>query len=114
MRLFPLALDFRPPYLADSASDISLLLMPLGQGTLLGYLRTSFSAVTKNPPVVLTTFAPSAAYEAAIRKACPSVEAILPAAEPRRPARRLPAFRLAAHHRLPAASRRRPRPAGAS
>jgi len=35
MRLFPVALDFRPPYLADSAGHISLLLMPLGQGTLL-------------------------------------------------------------------------------
>jgi len=81
MRLFPVALDFRPPYLAECASDISLLLMPLGQGTLLDYLRTSFSAVTRNPPLVLTTFVPSAAYQAAIRKACPTVEAILPAAD---------------------------------
>jgi lipopolysaccharide/colanic/teichoic acid biosynthesis glycosyltransferase len=81
MRLFPLALDFRPPYLADCADDISLLLMPLGQGTVLDYYRTSFTAVTQNPPIILTTFTPSAAYEAAIRKACPSVEAILPATE---------------------------------
>jgi lipopolysaccharide/colanic/teichoic acid biosynthesis glycosyltransferase len=79
MRLFPLVLDFRPPYLADSADDISLLLMPLGQGTVLDYFRTSFTAVTQNPPIVLTTFTPSAAYEAAIRQACPVVEAILPA-----------------------------------
>jgi lipopolysaccharide/colanic/teichoic acid biosynthesis glycosyltransferase len=81
MRLFPVALDFRPPYLADSAADISLLLMPLGQGTLLDYLNTSFLAVTKNPPIVLTTFVPTAEYEAAVKMACPSVEAILPAAE---------------------------------
>jgi len=81
MRLFPIALDFRPPYLAGSASDISLLLMPLGHDTLLGYLQTSFSAVTRIPPMVLTTFAPTPAYEAAIRRACPNVEAVLPAAE---------------------------------
>jgi lipopolysaccharide/colanic/teichoic acid biosynthesis glycosyltransferase/carbonic anhydrase/acetyltransferase-like protein (isoleucine patch superfamily) len=81
MRLFPVALDFRPPYLAESASDISLLLMPLGQGNLLDYLQTSFSEVTKIPPIVLTTFVQTPAYEAAIRKACPRVEAILPAAE---------------------------------
>jgi lipopolysaccharide/colanic/teichoic acid biosynthesis glycosyltransferase len=81
MRLFPVALDFRPPYLAESASDISLLLMPLGQGTLLDYLQTSFSVVTRNPPIVLTTFAQTAAYEAAIRRVCPTVEAILPGAD---------------------------------
>jgi len=81
MRLFPVALDFRPPYLADSASDISLLLMPLGHGTLLDYLRTSFSAVTRNPPIVLANFLPSSEYLAAIRKACPTVEAVLPAAD---------------------------------
>jgi lipopolysaccharide/colanic/teichoic acid biosynthesis glycosyltransferase len=81
MRLFPIALDFRPPYLADCASDISLLLMPLGQGTLLDYLHASFATVTRNPPIVLTTFVPSPAYEAAIRRACPMVEAVLPAAD---------------------------------
>ncbi len=48
---------------------------------MLDYYRTSFTAVTQNPPVVLTTFMPSAAYEAAIRKACPTVEAVLPATE---------------------------------
>jgi lipopolysaccharide/colanic/teichoic acid biosynthesis glycosyltransferase len=79
MRLFPLVLDFRPPYLADGADDISLLLMPLGHGTVLDYFRTSFAAVTQNPLIVLTTFTPSPEYEAAIRKACPVVEAVLPA-----------------------------------
>jgi hypothetical protein len=81
MRLFPVALDFRPPYLAGSPSDNSLLLLPLGQATFLEYLQASFSEVTGNPPIVMTTFAPSAAYEAAIRRACPTVEAILPVAD---------------------------------
>jgi lipopolysaccharide/colanic/teichoic acid biosynthesis glycosyltransferase len=81
MRLFPVALDFRPPYLAEGASDISLLLMPLGQGTLLDYLHDRFTAVTRNPPLVLTTFEPSPAYAAAVRRVCPSVEAILSAGE---------------------------------
>ena len=81
--------------------------MPLGQDTLLGHLQKSFAAVTRNPPIVLTTFAPSPAYEAAIRRACPTVEAVLPAAELQRPAGWLSTLRLAPHHRLETPSRRR-------
>jgi hypothetical protein len=68
MRLAPPVLDSRLPCRAARAEDISLLLMPLSQGAVFDYDRTSFRVVTRNPLIFLTTFTPSAACEAAIRK----------------------------------------------
>src|SRR5262245_401908 len=55
--------------------------MPLGAETLIGHLREQFQTLNRNEPTVLPTFPVDAAYVAAIRTACPSVEGIIPSSE---------------------------------
>ena len=64
----------------DEGRPASLLLAPLGTSTLIDYISAQFSAAGRGP-TVLSTFEVSAGYEEAIREACPTVEAVLPAKE---------------------------------
>ncbi len=76
MWTFPVLLDCRPAFLPRGRGG-SLLLAPLGAGTVLSHLRTRLSAVTGAPPVIVTRFEIDAAYEQAIREACPDAEAVV-------------------------------------
>jgi hypothetical protein len=63
VNLYPILLDSRPSYLEGSRS--SLLLVPLGTGTLLDHLRARLSAVSPNALAVCPTFEPDPDYAAA-------------------------------------------------
>ena len=75
MWTFPVLLDCRPAFLPRGRGG-SLLLAPLGAGTVLSHLRARLSAVTGAPPVIVTRFEIDAAYEQAIGEACPDAEAV--------------------------------------
>lgn len=77
MNIYPILIDSRPSYLVNSSTTTSLLLVPLGTGTLGGHLRSRLAAVTNLRPLVLADFDPDPEYEAAIGRACPSVEAVM-------------------------------------
>ncbi len=75
MWTFPVLLDCRPGFL-PRAREGSLLLAPLGDGTVLSHLRARLSVATGAPPVIVTRFEIDPAYEQAIREACPDAEAV--------------------------------------
>ncbi|HXY42403.1 MAG TPA: hypothetical protein VEQ10_22195, partial [Vicinamibacteria bacterium] len=79
MWTFPVILDSRPDYLS-SASGGSLLLAPLGSGTVLGELCARLAVVCSTPPLVAPAFPSDEAYEQAIRAARPDVEGVEPLA----------------------------------
>ncbi len=78
MRLFPLLIDARPPYLGLGQSPRSLLLTPVGSGTLLEHVHVGFRTISPHPVTVLTVFEPDAAYERALRQSSVAIEAVLP------------------------------------
>ena len=80
MKLFPVLLDSRPGYLGRSAPG-SLLLMPLGRSTLLDHINTELRDARREKLTVVPAFEPTPAYEQAVREACPSVQAVVYAAE---------------------------------
>jgi lipopolysaccharide/colanic/teichoic acid biosynthesis glycosyltransferase len=80
MRLFPVLIDSRPAYLSGSSESISLLLAPLGAGSILGYLDSCVATVSHSAPIVLSAFETDPAYEKAVRRACPRVGGVIPAA----------------------------------
>ena len=75
MWTFPVLLDCRPGFLPRARGG-SLLLAPLGDGTVLSHLRARLAVVTGAPPVIATRFEIDEAYEEAIREACPDAEAV--------------------------------------
>ncbi len=77
MRTYPYILDSRPGYLAEGQTP-SLLLAPLGEGTVFDRVAAQLRATTPTRPTVLTTFAPTAAYRQALMRGRNEVEAILP------------------------------------
>ncbi len=74
MNLYPIFLDSRPAYLDGGRT--SLTLVPLGTGTLLGYLRASLASLGPNAPVVVPTFEADGDYEARIADACPEARVL--------------------------------------
>jgi lipopolysaccharide/colanic/teichoic acid biosynthesis glycosyltransferase len=72
---FPVLLDCRPGFLPRARGG-SLLLAPLGDGTVLSHLRARLRAVTDAPPVIVTRFEIDPEYERAIREVCPDAEAV--------------------------------------
>jgi lipopolysaccharide/colanic/teichoic acid biosynthesis glycosyltransferase len=72
---FPVILDCRPTFL-PRAHGGSLLLVPLGNGTVLSHLRQRLALVTSMPPVIVTPFEVRPAYEKAIREVSPDVEVV--------------------------------------
>jgi lipopolysaccharide/colanic/teichoic acid biosynthesis glycosyltransferase len=75
MWIFPVLLDSRPAFLPEGHAG-SLLLTPLGAGTVLDQLRSTLGVVTQAPPVILSRFVADEAYEQAVRTACPDVERV--------------------------------------
>ncbi|HEY8233795.1 MAG TPA: sugar transferase [Vicinamibacteria bacterium] len=76
MWTFPVLLDCRPGFLPRGHFG-SLLLTPLGNGTVLSHLRARLASVTGAPPVIATRFEIQPEYEAALRSACPDVERVV-------------------------------------
>src|SRR5215813_819626 len=79
MWTFPVLIDRRPSFLPPDASA-SVLLAPVGEGTVLGHLRAQLGSLSA-PPVVVAALDRSPEYEAAIREVCPDVEAVKTPAE---------------------------------
>lgn len=77
MRVHPVLLDSRPPYLESEGGGNSLLLLPVGRGPLIAEIAESARKVTHQPPVVFPSFAFDEVYEDGIRAACPSVAEIV-------------------------------------
>ena len=75
MWTFPIIIDSRPPLVA-AAGGGSLLLTPLGKGTVLSHLRARLSTFSTAPSVIVTPFEQDARYEEAILQACPDAEAV--------------------------------------
>jgi lipopolysaccharide/colanic/teichoic acid biosynthesis glycosyltransferase len=82
MNVIPVILDVRPAYCGP---DGSALLLPGVGGSVLADVVAQVAAVTAHPPSVLPLFAADAAYERAIRAACPAVVDILSPAKVRDP-----------------------------
>ena len=76
MWTFPVLFDSRPRFLGR-AQTASLLLVPLGHGTVLSHLLERLRAITATPPLVVARFGADRAYEDAIRAACPATDAVL-------------------------------------
>jgi lipopolysaccharide/colanic/teichoic acid biosynthesis glycosyltransferase len=72
---FPVFLD-RAPELTSGGHGASILLTPLGDGVVLQEMRQRFARMAGSQPVVVTPFTPDERYVAAIREACPDVEAV--------------------------------------
>jgi lipopolysaccharide/colanic/teichoic acid biosynthesis glycosyltransferase len=72
---FPVLLDCRPGFLPRGRGG-SLLLAPLGDGTVLSHLRARLRAVTGAPPLIVTRFEIDPEYEMAVREVCPDAEAL--------------------------------------
>ena len=75
MWTFPVLFDVRPGFLPRAHAG-SLLLAPLGDGTVLSHLRKRLAVVTSMPPVIVARFEVREAYEQAIREACPELESL--------------------------------------
>jgi lipopolysaccharide/colanic/teichoic acid biosynthesis glycosyltransferase len=69
VNIYPIFLDTRPRYLEGSQSPASLLLLPVGAGTLLEHLHSRVAEVTDAPPVIFAGFEASTSYQAEIRRA---------------------------------------------
>ena len=80
MRVFPVLIDTRPPYMDSGSVPTSLLLSPLGSSTLLGYFQEALEEVSQNPVTILTSFEPTRGYEALLRRTSDRIENIMPAA----------------------------------
>ena len=79
MWTFPVILDSRPGYLSPTAGG-SLLLAPLGAGTVLSEMCARLGAVCGTPPLVAPAFPTDDAYERAIKTTRPDVEGVEPLA----------------------------------
>lgn len=78
MTIKPIIFDCRPGYLRGGQTPRSLLLAPVGTGTFLSYLLKRIAHVAVGSPIIATSFEPGAAYEHAVRDACPSAEVVVP------------------------------------
>jgi lipopolysaccharide/colanic/teichoic acid biosynthesis glycosyltransferase len=77
VNVYPVFLDSRPRYLDGCEGPASLLLMPLGAGTVLEHLRSSLSDLIDAPPVVFTDVEPEISYRTELSRIDPEVRAIL-------------------------------------
>jgi len=77
--VFLVLMDCRPAYLQRRGAASSLLLAPLGTGTLLERLHGCVPRGTVEGLIVLPSFEPDDVYEGLIRGACPAADTIVPA-----------------------------------
>lgn len=80
MRIFPVLIDARPSWLGTGEHACSLLLAPLGRGTVAEHLAGGLARITSHPVSVLAAFPPDPAYEASLTAALPSLDAVVHAA----------------------------------
>lgn len=71
MRIVPVLIDSRPEFLRSEPEARSLLLLPLGEGTVFDHLRESLAAACSGAVTVLTSFDFGPDYEQALRAAGP-------------------------------------------
>ena len=71
--IFPIVLDARPPYMQGADAPASVLLLPLGAGTLLDHVLARVREVTPSAPEVFATFEAGGRYRAAITAVAPAV-----------------------------------------
>ncbi len=77
MNICPVLIDSQPSYLAGHSKVGSLLLVPLGTGTLLEYLLSRFSTtVTQRDPVILAPTGADANYARRLKRTCPSARVV--------------------------------------
>jgi len=78
LNIYPILLDSRPSYADGASVASSLLLLPLGEGTVLSHLRSRLLSVTPHAPVIFASLDAAAfSYRAAILEADPSVTSVL-------------------------------------
>ncbi|GJG89217.1 hypothetical protein tb265_43980 [Gemmatimonadetes bacterium T265] len=77
MRIIPLLLDARSPYLGAEDGDSSLLLLPTGAGTVLEELVERAADVTPHAPLLLPRFDAGPRYRDAVRRAAPGLAAVV-------------------------------------
>jgi lipopolysaccharide/colanic/teichoic acid biosynthesis glycosyltransferase len=75
MRIWPVILDSRPPYLGKRGRSGSLLLTPLGSCTLLEHLGSCLERVTRNAPLVVAG-STDVEYSAWLHAACPAATVV--------------------------------------
>jgi lipopolysaccharide/colanic/teichoic acid biosynthesis glycosyltransferase len=76
MRVWPVLLDARPPYVAAGSTTRSLLLAPLGTGQLIHQMVAWLGPASRNAPLVLQPEGVDSDYEQSILAACPSARVI--------------------------------------
>src|SRR5947207_4664747 len=72
----PILLDAQPSYMSANGRPVSLLLAPVGSTRLATLIQTKLAGPWSTLRV-LTTFEPTDAYRTALRKACPSLAAVM-------------------------------------
>jgi lipopolysaccharide/colanic/teichoic acid biosynthesis glycosyltransferase len=76
--IFPIILDSKPDYLGEH-SDASLLQLPLGEDTFLGYFGRRLMAAARRPVTIVRTFDASGAYVAFVKASGVAAEESVPA-----------------------------------
>ena len=69
MATYPVFLDSRPAYFGQGRPEHSLLLAPLGRGTVFSHLLERVQPISREEPTILPAFDPGAEYEQAVRAA---------------------------------------------
>jgi lipopolysaccharide/colanic/teichoic acid biosynthesis glycosyltransferase len=80
VNIYPIILDSRPSYAGDSPAPASLLLLPLGEATVLSHLRSRLQAVTSHPPAIFGSV-DTPAYPEVIRALDPAITSVVGPAE---------------------------------
>jgi hypothetical protein len=75
--VFPVILDPSPDYLGPGSTERSLLLTPVGSGTLLCRLHARLAALGNFRLTVAPGFRPDAVYRAALHAACSEIERVV-------------------------------------
>lgn len=81
MRVFPVLLDTRPSYLASGGDQASLLLAPMGPGTLLCEMHARLPLSLGDTLAVAPTFQPTREYVEAVHASCSLVSRVSPIRE---------------------------------
>jgi lipopolysaccharide/colanic/teichoic acid biosynthesis glycosyltransferase len=79
MSITAVLVDWRPAYLRAAGDAASLLLAPLGDGTLLAHVREQVAAAEAHQTVVLPNFEHGAAYRRAVERVVPDARLVAPA-----------------------------------
>ena len=77
MKAFPILIDSRPPYLQSTGAGASLLLAPLGPGTVLRYVSECLAAAGYPGLTIATAFEPDPDYERQIAEVGVQVDAVV-------------------------------------